>query len=381
MDFKYHLGSSYSKCGSVDHERLSPLGVQNCSPTPAETDLNLQFNKILCWFSVWEVLGKISDSLICLWLTIRSTFLCYSPVGMYAHTHSNKSLWNSFHPLWGPVWYLLFRLSEILMNQWNNFIVWCADCKRSLESRGAHSRHYWHFKPGSSWLWVLEHVEQPPWLLPSRCQGQPLLNCNDPNSRRFQKYPWSGGYQNHCGLRTTDLDDPEVNAPHKQGSLTSLRATCPSATAVAHVWEACVASATENTLVNPRGDVEAVPVLEEDYVLGALCSETTSLWDIQESPPPSPCVPGGEAQSPVRDPEQEVSSAVQIPTLTSLDCFAFYNFIRTLVKKKNFFFLLLLGGYKLFLCVQKPKKKAQLEYFVHPKFPVQKRTVISLLFC
>lgn len=39
-------------------------------------------------------------------------------------------------------------------NQWNNFIAWCADCKRSLESRGSHSRHYWHFKPDSSWLWV-----------------------------------------------------------------------------------------------------------------------------------------------------------------------------------------------------------------------------------
>ena len=203
---------------------------------------------------------------------------------------------------------------------------------------------------------VLEDVEQPPWLLPSRCQGQPLLNCNDPNSRRFQKYPWSGGYQNHCGLRTTDLDDPEVNAPHKQGSLTSLRATCPSATAVAHIWEACVASATENPLVNPRGDVEAVPVLEEDYVWGASCSETTSLWDIQESPPPSPCVPGGEAQSPVRDPEQEVSSAVQIPTLTSLDCFAFYNFIRTLVKKKNFFFCFYSVATSYF-CVSKNLKR------------------------
>ena len=179
MDFKYHLGSSYSKCGSVDHEHLSPLGVQNCSPTPAETDLNLQFNKILCWFSVWEVLGKISDSLICLWLTIRSTFLCYSPVGMYAHTHSNKSPWNSFHPLWGPVWYLLFRLSEILMNQWNNFIVWCADCKRSLESRGAHSRHYWHFKPGSSWLWVCWPVywrmlSSPPGFYPLGARGNPF---------------------------------------------------------------------------------------------------------------------------------------------------------------------------------------------------------------
>lgn len=48
MDFKYHLGSYYSKCGSMDHQHLSPLGVQNCSPTPAETDLNLHFNKILC---------------------------------------------------------------------------------------------------------------------------------------------------------------------------------------------------------------------------------------------------------------------------------------------------------------------------------------------
>lgn len=121
MDFKYHLGSYYSKCGSVDHERLSPLGVQNCSPTPAETDLNLHFNKMLCWFSVWEVPGKISDSLICLWLTIRSTFSYYNPVGMYAHTHSSKSLWNSF---------LSFR--NLDGNQWNNFIVWCADCKRSL---------------------------------------------------------------------------------------------------------------------------------------------------------------------------------------------------------------------------------------------------------
>ena len=100
---------------------------------------------------------------------------------------------------------------------------------------------------------VLKDAEQPPWLLPSRCQGQPLLNCNDPNSRRFQKYSWSGGYQNHCSLRTTDLDDPEVNAPHKQGSLTSLRVTCPCATAIAHIWEVCVASTTENPLVNPRG--------------------------------------------------------------------------------------------------------------------------------
>lgn len=51
-------------------------------------------------------------------------------------------------------------------------------------------------------------------------------------------------------------------------------------------------------------------------------------------------------------------------------------------KKRLFvFFLLLLGGYKLFVCVQKPEKKAQLEYFIHPKFPVLKRTVNSFLFC
>lgn len=39
-------------------------------------------------------------------------------------------------------------------NQWNDFIVWFVSFKRSLESRGSHSWHYWHFKPNSSWLWV-----------------------------------------------------------------------------------------------------------------------------------------------------------------------------------------------------------------------------------
>ena len=40
---------------------------------------------------------------------------------------------------------------------------------------------------------VLKDAEQPPWLLPTRCQGQPLLNCNGPTSRHFQKYPGSRG--------------------------------------------------------------------------------------------------------------------------------------------------------------------------------------------
>ena len=229
---------------------------------------------------------------------------------------------------------------------------------------------------------VLKDAKQPPWLLPTRCQGQPLLSCNDPTSRHSQKYPGSRrvGHQNDSCLRTTDLDDPEVNAPHEQGSLTSLCVICPSATTIAHIWEVCVASATKSPLVNPRGDMEAVPVLEVDYIWRALCSDGTGVWDVQDSLPPSPWLSGVVAQNQGRDPEEQVRSAVQSPTLTSLNCFAFYNFIRTLVKKK-LFFLLLLGGYKLFVCVQKPEKKAQLEYFIHPKFPVLKRTVNSFLFC
>lgn len=58
--------------------------------------------------------------------------------------------------------------------------------------------------------------------------------------------------------------------------------------------------------------------------------------------------------------------------LASLSCFASYHSPWTLVVVV-FKFLFQPGGYQLFLCIQKFSKKAQVEYFIHSKFPMQKR--------
>ena len=83
-------------------------------------------------------------------------------------------------------------------------------------------------------------------------------------------------------------------------------------------------------------------------VIGQAC-ETSRTPHL---PPPS--LPGGVTQNQGRDPEQQVRSAVQIPTLTSLNCFAFYNFIRTLVKKFFFCFYQVATSY---FCVSKNLKR------------------------
>lgn len=79
-----------------------------------------------------------------------------------------------------------------------------------------------------------------------------------------------------------------------QGSATSLRVTCPSATSITHTRWVCVASTTTKwPLINLGVGLGAVPVLEVDYVWGASCNDRTSLWDIQDPLPLSPCLPRG----------------------------------------------------------------------------------------
>lgn len=162
-----------------------------------------------------------------------------------------------------------------------------------------------------------------------------------------------------------------------QGSATSLRVTCPSATTITHTRWVCVASTTKWPLINLGVGLGAVPVLEVDYVWGASCNDRTSLWDIQDPLPLSPCLPRGVplramGRSPALD--QQDGFPVWPPSIALLFMIPSGSWLK---KKKS----LLPGGYKLFLCIQKPEKKAQVEYFIHSKFPIQKRTVNSLLLC
>ena len=215
-----------------------------------------------------------------------------------------------------------------------------------------------------------QSVWQPPWLLPPRCQEQPLLNCNDPTSRHFQKYPGSRG-----DTKITPVWEPLIwliqrLMLHVNKGALRLQCCVPLCHhRRTHLRSMCSISNKESTLVNPRRDMEALPVLEMDYIWGASCSDRTSLWDIQDSPPPSPVSQEESLKTRGGIQSSKLGQQYRFPLWPPSVALLFIISSGPWLKKK-FFFLLLLGGYKLFLCVQKPEKKAQLEYFIHPKFPV-----------
>ena len=165
-----------------------------------------------------------------------------------------------------------------------------------------------------------------------------------------------------------------------QGSPTSLHVTCPSATTITHTRWVCVASTTTKwPLINLGVGLGAMPVLEVDYVWGASCNDRTSLWDIQDPLALSPCLRRGvplRAMERSTALDQQDRFPVWPPSIALLFMIPPGSWLKK--KKKK---LLLPGGYKLFLCIQKPEKKAQVEYFIHSKFPLQKTTVTSLLLC
>lgn len=152
-----------------------------------------------------------------------------------------------------------------------------------------------------------------------------------------------------------------------------------------HTGDECIiATTTKCPFITPAVRLGVVPDSEVHYVQGASFNHKKSLCDIQASSPLSLDLPRvvplratGRIWSGALD--QQYRFPLWPPSIAFL-FLSFYNSTRSLVKKKKKL-LLPPGGYKLFLCVQKPEKKAQVEYFIHSKFPVQKRTVNSLFFC